>query len=72
MLTEKFSIAEKHQLHKRLQGYGAKTDCATKTGIHISTLARVLKTGEATTPVAEKLRRFISASASRVFIEMAA
>ncbi len=72
MLTEKFSITEKHLLRKRLQGYGAKTDCATKTGIHRSTISRVLKTGEATTPVAEKLRQFIKASASRVFVEQAA
>lgn len=72
MTTEKFSITEKQMLRKRLQGYGAKKDCSTKTGIHRSTITRVLKTGEATTPVISKLRLFIKTSASRVFVETAA
>ncbi|OSZ79163.1 hypothetical protein CAP35_13185 [Chitinophagaceae bacterium IBVUCB1] len=72
MTTEKFSATEKHQLRKCLQGYGAKQDCATKAGIHRSTITRVLKTGEATTTIARKLRQYIQATASRVFVEEAA
>lgn len=72
MMTEKFSIAEKQLLEEKLKSYGAKKDCADKTGIHRCTISRILKTGEATTPIISKLRIFIKASASRVFVETAA
>lgn len=68
MITEKFLPAERRLLAKRLELYGTIADCAARTGIHRSTIARILKTGEATGTVAEKIRRYLRGE-SKVFIE---
>ncbi|HLO70290.1 MAG TPA: hypothetical protein VK167_05445 [Flavipsychrobacter sp.] len=71
MLTEKFSITERAQLRATLEAYGAIKDCAEKTGIHRCTISRVLKTGEATTPVISKLRIYLQAINMHVYVEAA-
>lgn len=69
MITEKFSGAEKRKLKKLLSYYGAIKDCCEKTGVHRSTISRVLKIGESTTEVALKLRNYLQGFSSRLFIE---
>jgi len=71
MITEKFSITERRQLRTKLEGYGAIKDCADKTGVHRCTISRVLKTGEATTPVINKLRIYLQAIQIHVYVEAA-
>lgn len=71
MITEKFSITERTQLRAVLEGYGAIKDCAEKTGIHRCTISRVLKTGEATTPVISKLRIYLQAINMHMYVEAA-
>ena len=68
MKTENFSKPEKQSLKRRLAQYGAIRQCAEQTGIHRSTIARILKTGEATGTIAEKIRRYLRGE-SKVFIE---
>ena len=68
MKTENFSNTEKKALKQRLGHYGAIKECAEQTGIHRSTISRLLKTGEATAGVLQKIRRFLSGE-SKVFIE---
>lgn len=60
MITEKFSPEEKRRLCKRLELYGTIADCAARTGIHRSTIARVLKTGEASSSIVGKLREYLN------------
>lgn len=69
MITEKFSPAEKKKLKQRLSRYGAIKHCAEKTGIHRSTIARVLKTGEATTDIVLRMRNYIGGFVSRMYLE---
>lgn len=69
MITEKFSRKEIKQLKKQLEPYGAIKDCCEKTGVHRSTISRVLKTGEATEQVARKLKIYMQRFISRLFIE---
>jgi hypothetical protein len=59
MITEKFLPAERRVLGKRLELYGTIADCAARTGIHRSTIARVLKTGEASQTIITKLREYL-------------
>lgn len=59
MITEKLKPAEMKRLRGRLEQYGTITDCAQKTGIHRTTIARILKTGECTVVVANKLRTWL-------------
>lgn len=61
MITEKLKPAEMKRLRGRLEQYGTITDCAQKTGIHRTTIARILKTGECTVVVANKLRTWLNA-----------
>ncbi|HEY1032873.1 MAG TPA: hypothetical protein VGD89_13945 [Flavipsychrobacter sp.] len=70
MITEKFSTREQRKLRNRLAMYGTIAHCARQTGIHRSTITRVLTTGIATAPVVQKLRLYIS-DKSRVFVEAA-
>ncbi len=72
MTTEKFSTEEQERLQERLHSYGAKADCVRRTGLKYATIQRVLKTGEATPAVLEKLRLYIYKIPTRVFIETAA
>ncbi|RYE23218.1 MAG: hypothetical protein EOP51_11200 [Sphingobacteriales bacterium] len=60
MITEKFLPAERRLLNRRLQLYGTIADCAARTGIHRSTIARVLKTGEASQTTIDKLRLYMN------------
>lgn len=69
MITEKFSPPERQKLRKVLEPYGAIKDCADKTGIHRTTIARLLKTGEASMVVVAKLRLFMGGFASRLFVD---
>jgi|GEM_PF-2073118 len=69
MITEKFSPPERRKLRKVLEPYGAIKDCADKTGIHRTTIARLLKTGEASMVVVAKLRLFLGGFASRMFVD---
>lgn len=69
MITEKFSEKEKRRLKKLLKQYGAIKACSEKTGIHRSTIARVLKIGEATSEIALRLRDYLQGFSSRLFIE---
>lgn len=71
MLTEKFSITERAQLRATLEAYGAIKDCAEKTGIHRCTISRVLKIGEATSPIVHKLRIYMQAVNIHVYVEAA-
>jgi hypothetical protein len=71
MITEKISNTEKRKLKKLLEPYGAIKDCASKTGVHRTTIARVLKTGEASGDIVQKIRVYLSGFASRMFIEPA-
>lgn len=59
MITEKLKPAEMKRLRGRLEQYGTITNCAQKTGIHRTTIARILKTGECTVVVANKLRAWM-------------
>ena len=68
MKTEFFSAPEKRNLRQKLAQYGAIKECAAQTGIHRSTIARVLKTGEATGAVLEKMRDYMRGE-SKVFVE---
>ena len=61
MITEKLKPAEMKRLRGRLEQYGTITDCGQKTGIHRTTIARILKTGECTVVVANKLRSWLNA-----------
>ncbi len=69
MITEKFSPAEKRKLRMRLQPYGAIKECADRTGLHRSTIARVLRTGEATTDVVNRMRNYMDGFISTMYIE---
>lgn len=60
MITEKFLPAERRLLAKRLELYGTIADCAARTGIHRSTIARVLKTGEGSQTIISKLREYMN------------
>lgn len=60
MITEKMLPAERRLLSKRLEMYGTIADCAARTGIHRSTIARVLKTGEASQTIISKLREYLN------------
>jgi len=68
MKTENFSKSEKQSLKRRLAQYGAIRECALQTGIHRSTIARILKTGAATETVLEKMRQYLRGE-SKVFVE---
>jgi DNA invertase Pin-like site-specific DNA recombinase len=68
MRTEIFSKTEKQAMKRKLAQYGAIKECAEQTGIHRTTIARILKTGEATEEVAEKMRNYLKGE-SRVFLE---
>lgn len=59
MITEKFTPTEMRLLRRRLEQYGTIKDCAQKTGVHRTTIARILKTGECTALVAGKLREYL-------------
>ena len=59
MITEKFLPAEHKQLKKRLECYGTITHCAFHTGIHRSTIARIVKTGEGSSDIIQKLREWM-------------
>ncbi len=72
ILTEKFSISEKHLLQRKLGNNVAMKDCAQKTGIRRATLARLLKTGEARPATMHRLRIYLYTLPVRVFIEDAA
>jgi plasmid maintenance system antidote protein VapI len=69
MITEKFSKTEKKKLKLRLGKYGAIKQCADKTGIHRSTITRILKTGEATADIALRMRNYIDGFVSRMYLE---
>jgi predicted DNA-binding protein (UPF0251 family) len=60
MITEKLKPTEMKRLRSRLEQYGTITDCAQKTGIHRTTIARILKMGECTVVVANKLRNWLN------------
>lgn len=60
MITEKLLPTERRLLSKRLEMYGTIADCSMRTGIHRSTIARVLKTGEASQIVIGKLREYLN------------
>lgn len=68
MKTEFFSAPEKRNLKQKLAQYGAIKECAEQTGIHRTTIARILKTGEATQAVIEKMRDYLRGE-SKVFVE---
>jgi len=59
MTTEKFSPAELRLLRRRLSAYGTIKTCCEHTGIHRTTINRLLKTGEASDAVAQKLRGYL-------------
>lgn len=69
-MTEKFLPAERRRLRKLLEPYGAIKDCADKTGIHRSTIARALKTGEASGMVMIRIRNYIDGFSSRMFVDI--
>jgi hypothetical protein len=71
MITEKFSKKERKEMQAALKRYGAIQDCADITGVHRSTITRVVKTGEASMPVAEKIRDYLNGFNSRLFMEAA-
>jgi hypothetical protein len=60
MITEKMLPAERRLLSKRLELYGTIADCSMRTGIHRSTIARVVKTGEGSQTVIAKLREYLN------------
>lgn len=69
MITEKFSAAEKKKMKLRLSKYGAIKQCADKTGIHRTTIARILKSGKATAGIALRMRNYIAGFVSRMYLE---
>ncbi len=71
-MTEKFSKEEKRQIKLKLECYGAIKDCSEKTGIHRSTIQRLLKSGEASQQVANKLRNYVGCLNTKLFIEPSA
>lgn len=71
MITQKFSRDETRKLKKLLSPYGAIKECCEKTGIHRSTISRILKTGEATSIVVVKMRSYLDGFTSRMFVEQA-
>lgn len=68
MKTEIFSKSERQAMKRKLSHYGAIKECSEQTGIHRTTVARILKTGEATEEVADKMRDYLKGE-SKVFIE---
>jgi DNA invertase Pin-like site-specific DNA recombinase len=71
MITEKFSPKEQKKMKEMLKRYGAIQDCANKTGVHRSTVTRAIKLGEASLPVAIKMRIYLSGFSSKLYMEAA-
>ncbi len=59
MNTEKFLPAELRLLRRKLSAYGTIKTCCEYTGIHRTTINRLLKTGEASGAVMQKLRVYL-------------
>jgi hypothetical protein len=70
MKTKKFSQWELNRLKKQLEPRGSISDCAQKTGVHRTTITRVLKIGQATEDVVEKLVVYMDGFRSRLFMEL--
>ena len=71
MITEKFSMKEKKLMKQMLKQRGVIQDCANKTGVHRTTVTRAIKLGEASMPVALKMRIYLKGFPSKLYVEAA-
>ncbi len=71
-MIEKLSDKEYRRLRHHLLYNGGMKDCASKTGIPLSTLYRIVQTSKSAYATIQKLRVYINYKQSRIFIDTAA